>query len=202
MDIVIRLEIADDYREVETLTREAFWDIYKPGCAEHLLIHKLRKVPAFIPELDFIACDKDKIIGNIVYSEAKVVNKSNEEFAVLCMGPLGLLPLYQGKGIGSLLMKHSITKARELGYRAIVIFGNPDYYHRFGFVNSKRYDIQTAQGDNFDAFMTLELNDNSLNGINGKYFEDPVFKIEIGEVDEFEKGFPYREKHVTDTQFK
>lgn len=202
MNISIRLEEENDFNSVEYMTREAFWDLYKPGCDEHLVVHKIRKVPAFVKELDFIACDKDTIVGNIIYSRAKVLNEENKEFEVLCMGPFAVLPSYQKQGIGSLLMNHSIEKARQLGYKGIIIFGNPDYYHRFGFVNAKEYNIQTSWVDDLDAFMALELYNDSLRSISGKFYEDDVFKIEDGELEEFEKQFPYKEKHVTDTQLK
>jgi predicted N-acetyltransferase YhbS len=166
MNISIRSEEENDFESVEYLTREAFWNIYKPGCDEHLLVHKIREVAAFVKELDFVACDKDKIVGNIIYSRAIIINNENKEFEVLCMGPLGVLPTYQGQGIGSLLLNYSFEQAKQLGYRAIIIFGNPDYYHRFGFINAKEYGIPTSQGENFEAFMALELYDGGLDGIN------------------------------------
>ncbi|GMQ58350.1 N-acetyltransferase [Vallitalea sediminicola] len=198
--LVIRLENEKDYREVENVTREAFWDKYKPGCDEHVVVNKIRKTNAFIKELDFVACDEDKIIGNIIYSKAKVINEDNEEFEVLCMGPISVLPSYQGKGIGSSLMKHSIEAAKILGYNAIIIFGNPKYYHRFGFENAEKYKIQTSWGVNFEEFMALELHKGSLDGITGKFYEDPVFKITTDELNEFEKQFPPKEKHFTKEQ--
>lgn len=200
MNISIRLENENDFRNVENIIREAFWDVYKPGCVEHLIVHKIRKVSAFIRELDFIACDGEVTIGNIIYSKAKIINEDNEEFQVLCMGPLGVLPSYQGKGIGTLLIKHSINVARTLGYKAIIIFGNPNYYHRFGFENAEKYNIQTSWGANFEAFMALELYEGSLKGISGKYYEDSVFEVDDEELNIFEKQFPYKEKHITDTQ--
>ena len=91
---------------------------------------------------------------------------------------------------------------QQLGYKAIIIFGNAEYYHRFGLSDAKEYGIQTSWGDNFEAFMALELYDGGLNGISGKYYEDAVFEIEKEELEIFEKEFPYKEKHVTDTQLK
>ena len=202
MTISIRLEEENDYRDVEYLTREAFWNLYKPGCVEHLIVHKIRKVPAFIKELGFVACDNDKFVGNIIYSKAKVINSKDHEFEVLCMGPIGVLPSYQGQGIGSLLMNYSIEKAKEFGHKAIIIFGNQNYYHRFGFINAQEYEIQTSWGENFEEFMALELYDGALDGISGKFYEDEVFKIDQNELDIFEKEFPYKEKRVTDTQLK
>lgn len=202
MNISVRLEEEKDYRSVEYMTREAFWNVYKPGCVEHLLVHKIRKVPAFVKELSFVACNDDKIIGNIIYSKAKVVNEKQDEFEVLCMGPIGVLPSYQGQGIGSWLMNFSIEKARQLGHKAIIIFGNQNYYHRFGFINAKKFGIKTSSGENFEEFMALELYDGSLDAISGKFYEDEVFKIEQDELEIFEKEFPHKEKCITDTQLK
>jgi len=199
MNIIIRNTNEKDYKITVNLTREAFWDVYKPGCDEHLVLHKMRKVPAFVNELDFIALTDEKVIGNIVYTIAKVVN-DKEEFTVLCMGPLAVLPEYQNKGVGGMLLKHSIEKAKEMGFKAVIIYGNPDYYHRFGFVDSKNYNIQTSTGENFDAFMTLELYNDALIGVFGKFYEDNVFQTDKEETELFEKEFPYKEKHVTDTQ--
>lgn len=202
MNILIRLEEESDFEKVEYLTREAFWDVYRPGCSEHLLVHKIRKVPAFVKELSYVACDNNKIVGNIIYSRARVVNEDNLEYEVLCMGPLSVLPAYQRRGIGSQLLQETLDKARKLGYKAVIIFGNPGFYERFGFKNAQQFMIQTSSGENFDAFMALELQEGVLDGISGKFYEDKVFEIEDDELEAFEKRFPYREKHITDTQLK
>lgn len=202
MDITIRPEIAKDYFETEAITREAFWDVYHPGCLEHLVLHKLRDVPAFVRELDFVADGGARIVGNVVCSKAKVTNTAKQEYEVLCMGPLAVLPEYQGKGIGSLLIKTVVSKAQELGYKGIVIYGNPDYYHRFGFVNAEKFGIKTTSGENFDYFMALELSKGSLQGINGNFYEDEAFNVADEELEVFDKAFPYKEKHVTATQLK
>jgi predicted N-acetyltransferase YhbS len=172
MNISVRLEEEKDFRNVEFLTREAFWDLYRPGCCEHLIIHKMRKVPAFVSELSFIAEEENTIVGSIIYSKAWVIDDQTKENEVLCMGPIGVLPSSQGKGIGSLLINRSIEKAKELGFKAVIIFGNPDYYKRFGFVNAEYFKIKTSTGENFDAFMVLELTKGALNGISGNFFED------------------------------
>lgn len=202
MNISIRQEHKSDCREVENLIREAFWNIYRPGCDEHLIVHNMRKLPAFIPELSLVACDAEKVIGNIIYSKAKIVDDNGIEYEVLCMGPVAVLPCCQNLGIGSLLMNHSIQKARDLGYKAIIIYGNPAYYHRFGFVNAVNYGIKTSAGENFDAFMALELYGGSLRGISGRFFYDKVFNVNSRELEEYEKNFPHKEKLFTDTQLK
>jgi predicted N-acetyltransferase YhbS len=202
MNLAIRLENEKDYRTVEYLTREAFWNLYRPGCVEHLLIHKMRQVSAFVKELAFVAVAEEKIVSNIVYSKAKIRNSKNKEFEALCMGPVGVLPSYQGQGIGSRLINHSIAKARQLGYKGIILFGKQHYYQRFGFVNAIRYGIQTSSGENFDEFMALELYDGALQGISGKFYTDEVFNLDQEELEIFDREFPQKEKLVTDTQLK
>jgi predicted N-acetyltransferase YhbS len=202
MDITIKLEARDDHREIENLVREAFWDVYKPGCDEHLVLHNLRKSTAYVPELHLVACSGARIVGSIAYSRADVRKDEGGQSEVLCMGPLSVLPEYQGNGVGSLLLQESIQKARLMGFRAIVIFGNPLFYHRFGFRDAGSYRIATSDGHNFDAFMALDLSGDALAGIEGKFFADPAFEVDPRELCEFEKQFPYREKHVTDTRLK
>lgn len=196
MNISIRLQNENDYKIVENMTREAFWDVYKPGCDEHLMVHNIRRSDAYIKELAFVACDGEEIVGVIIYTKAKVINEANEVFDILCMGPLGVLPAYQCKGIGSLLMEHSIKAARDLGYNAVAIFGNPDYYHRFGFDNAGKFNVQTSWGANFEDFMILELYQDSLMGVNGRFHEDSAFQINKEELEIFDKQFPYKEKHT------
>jgi predicted N-acetyltransferase YhbS len=200
MSIVIRQEEERDYRCVEHLTREAFWDVYRPGCLEHLVLHQIRKLPAFVKALSLVACDHGTIVGNIVYSKARVTNTSGQEVEVLCMGPFAVLPSLQKKGIGDLLARHSLAKAKELGFKAVVLFGNPHYYGRFGFVNAKTYGITTPSGENFDAFMALELFPGALNGVSGRFDGDPGFETKDADLKMFEKSFPPKEKHVLATQ--
>jgi len=199
---MIRLENKNDYREVENLTREAFWDIYKPGCVEHLIVHKIRKTSSFIPELDFVALRDNQIVGNIIYSKSKVIGIDYDEHEVVSFGPISVLPSLQKKGIGSILIEHTMEMAKDMGYKAVFIFGNPAYYHRFGFKNAERFGISTFEGLNFEAFMALELYKDSLKGISGKFYMSPVFEVSLEDIEDFEKSFPYKEKHVTDTQLK
>ncbi|MBN2095388.1 MAG: N-acetyltransferase [Candidatus Aenigmarchaeota archaeon] len=200
MNIQIRLENPKDFRETEELTRDAFWDVYKPGCDEHLVLHNLRKSPTFVRGLDFVAVLNGKIIGNIVYSKAKVIGEDKSEHEVLCLGPFCVAPEMQKKGIGSKLIRQSLSKAKTLGFRGVILFGSPEYYSRFGFKNAESYHITTPDGKNFDAFMALELVEGSLKGIEGRFFADSVFEVEAKDLEEFEKSFPFREKHVTDTR--
>jgi predicted N-acetyltransferase YhbS len=196
MPIHLRLARPDDYRATEELTREAFWGLNHPGCDEHLLVHKLREVPAFVRELDYVAEVNVKLVGHVIYSKARIVDEAGHEHETLTFGPLSVPPEHQNQGVGKALMMSTIVEARRLGYHAIVVFGHPDYYPRFGFRRAAEFGITTANGDNFDAFMAMPLHDGALDGVTGRFYEDPVFEVNANEVDEFDKGFPYKEKQA------
>jgi predicted N-acetyltransferase YhbS len=201
MNITIRNETKSDYRETETITREAFWDLYQPGCDEHLILHQLRESKAFIPELDLVACEGKCIIGNVVYTRA-LVKDGKDEKEVLCMGPLSVLPEYQCKNVGSFLLRTSLSKARQMGFLAVIIFGDPGYYHRFGFVNAEKFGIQTSEGKNMDAFMAFDLTGKGLPGFEGRFFEDGAFRADPKDLESFELNFPPKEKHEKPGQFR
>jgi putative acetyltransferase len=146
-----------------------------------------------------VAIFNDEIIGNIVYAKAKIIG-INKEYDVITFGPVSVLPMYQKSGIGKKLIEHTITKAKEMGLNAIMIYGNPKYYERFGFKNSREYTITDMEGNYNDALMALELYPRSLENINGKFFEGEAYKIDKNELALFDKNFPYKEKLVLDTQ--
>ncbi|HEY6914279.1 MAG TPA: N-acetyltransferase [Paludibacter sp.] len=198
----IRKTTKADFLITENITREAFWNVYKPGCDEHLVLHNVRNGNSYIAELDMVAVVENEIIGHIISTKAKVVDVQNTEHEVLCVGPVSVLPDYQKQGMGSELINESIKVAKESGYPAMILFGNPDYYHRFGFRNAQEYGITTKYYENFEPFMALELQTNGLENITGRFFEDNAFTTEPNELIEFEKQFPYKEKMVTDTQLE
>jgi predicted N-acetyltransferase YhbS len=189
-----------DFLRTEHITRESFWNLYKPGCDEHLVLHNIRNSGCCIRELDLVAVFENEIVGHIISTKAKIVDPLNNEHEVICVGPLSVLPEFQKNGIGSKLMVDSIAAATELGYKAMILFGNPDYYHRFGFKNAKEYRITTKDGQNFEPFMALELYAGVLANVTGRFFYDNVYECQSADVIEFEKKFPYKEKLVTDTQ--
>jgi len=177
LNLYFRLETPADYRAVEELTREAFWAFWEPNrkiCDEHLLVHRLRLAPSFVPELDFVAETDGKIVGHIIYTKSKIIDEAGREHETLTFGPLSVLPEYQNRGIGKALMRHSFIRATELGFRAVIIFGHPDYYPRAGFRRAAEFGITTQDGKNYDPFMAYPLYEGALNGIRGRYFIDPV----------------------------
>ena len=202
MEVLIQRTTEKDFSLTEFITREAFWNLYNPGCVEHLLLHNIRKSKDYLSKFDLIAVYENEIIGHIISTKAKVVDSLNNEHEILCVGPISVLPEFQKMGIGSKLMNESITIAKESGYVGMILFGNPDYYHRFGFKNAKEYGITTKDCQNFEPFMALELQNNGLANINGRFFEDDVFEINPDDLIEFEKQFPYKEKLKTDTQLE
>lgn len=189
-DMIIRREVPADFRPVEELTREAFWNHHVPGCDEHYLLHVMRDAPSFIPELDFVAELDGKIVGNIVYTRASLVEDGGRSHEVLCFGPLSVLPAYQNRGVGSALVEASKLAAKALGYRAILIYGDPEYYSRFGFVAAETYQIGSAEHQYAPALQALELVPGALSGIRGRFFEDSVFNVNEAEAEAFDRSFP------------
>ena len=194
MEIVLRLEREDDWREVELLTREAFWrkeriEKIGVGCDEHYLAHTLRTAPEFVPELDFVAEVDGRLVGNVMYSMAYVLLPDGTRHDVLNLGPLSILPEFQKQGVGSALMRHSLKTAARSGYGAVIFFGHPSYYPRFGFKEAKEFNITTCNGNNFPAFMAMELIYGDLNGIKGTYHESPLYNVNSDKAKEYDALF-------------
>ena len=201
MDIIIKQTEKNFYFQTENITREAFRNVYKPGCDEHLVLHNIRNSKNYIRELDLLAIFDQQIIGHMISSKAKIIDSKNLEHEILCAGPISVLPEFQNKGIGSKLIEHSISLARKLGFTGMILFGNPDYYHRFGFRNAKEFEITTKDLQNFEPFMAFHLQEKGLEKLKGKFYEDAAYTIDQSELTEFEKKFPEKEKKKTETQF-
>lgn len=194
MNIEIRPEKPVDYRETETVTREAFWNHYSPGCNEHYLLHIIRNCPAFVPELDFVAVHENKIVGNAVCVKAEILGDDGKSCEVLNMGPISVSPEYQRRGIGGRLIEHTRQQARQMGFRAILLCGDPEYYGKQGFIPAERLGIQTADGMYAAAHQVCELYENALAGVKGRHIEDGIYEIDEAAAAEFDRGFPRKEK--------
>jgi predicted N-acetyltransferase YhbS len=199
MEIELRPEEEGDYETVEALTREAFWNHYVPGCDEHLLVHNLRQTSVFIKELDFVALYNNKIVGNIMYAES-VIKNNDLEHTVLTFGPLSVLPEYQNRGIGGKLITHTIKLSKEMGYKGIVIYGDPEYYKRFGFKESIEYKITNKDKKFPAALLVLPLYPDALKGIEGIFDEGKAYEIDKNEVEEFDRKFIPKEKGYSKSQ--
>ncbi len=194
MEVELRRETPTDYRTVEELIREAFWNHYVPGCCEHYLAHILRNSAAFVPELDFVAQMDGRVVGNIMYTKAKIMGDDGVEYPVLCFGPLAVLSEHQGKGIGMKLIERTQQEARELGYSAILIMGDPEFYKRAGFRPAQEFGIGTAWDTYSPALLAYELTPGVLANCRGKFQEDPAFDVKQEDVAEFDKTFPPKQK--------
>ena len=171
---VIRLETPADYRAVENLTREAFWNQNVPGCDEHYLVHTMRDHADFIPELAFVLERDGVIIGNIMYTKARLIDREGNVKPCLTFGPISVAPEHQRRGYGKMLIDHSFKAAAEMGYEAVVIFGNPDNYVARGFKSSRKYNV-CLEGDRFPAALLVkELKDGVLDGRRW-YFHESAF---------------------------
>lgn len=195
MELTLRLENENDHKKVENLTRESFWNLFKSGCDEHFLLYNLRKSKDFIPQLDYVAILNNKIVGNIVYTTAKIEHSNGKTDEVLTFGPLSVLPSHQNQGIGAALITHTLKVAKEMGFKAVFIYGFSHYYSRFGFKNAKEYGVTTPDGQNFDDFMALELFDGALKNVGGKLILPNEYNdLDNNALEEYDKQFPFKEK--------
>lgn len=189
MELIFRKAEESEYYATENITREAFWNMYKPGCDEHLVLHQLRQSNSYAGELDIVAVHEGEIIGHVILTKAKVTGEDNSEHQVLCLGPVSVLPDHQKKGAGRKLIRYSISEAKRLGFKAVILFGDPGYYHQFGFKDAREYHIRTKDNQNFEPFMVLELREHGLDNVKGRFFEDDAFLTREDELVEFEKKF-------------
>lgn len=204
LNIKLRLEIETDYRRVEEITREAFWNVYQPGCEEHFLLHNLRKEPQFVDQLDIVATVNNTIVGSIVYAETQIVDTKGRVHKTLTFGPVSVLPEYQNRGIGSKLIKHTINLAKNMEHKAIIIFGDPLYYQRFGFAPSKQFSITNIEGKFPAAMLVLELRTDSLKSIYGVYDGGNIYNLDATgkSFKEFDKLFPNKDKGHSQSQYR
>ena len=199
---IIRIETPNDYRAVEDLTREAFWNQNVPGCDEHYLVHTMRDHIDFISELAFVLELDGEIIGNIMYTKSKLIDKNGNVKPCLTFGPISVAPEHQRKGYGKMLIEHSFTAAAEIGYDVIVIFGNPDNYVARGFKSSRKYNVCLEGGCFPAALLVKELHDGVLDG-RLWYFHESSFGEACADEDAvtaFDATFPPKEKHWQPSQ--
>ena len=197
---IIRNETRDDYRAVEELTRRAFWNVYAPGCDEHYLVHIMRDHRDFVSALDFVIDEDGRIIGNIMYVKCALIDEDGAEKPVLTFGPLSILPEYQRKGYGKQLIEHSFKKAAEMGYDAVVIFGNPENYISRGFKSCKKYNVATPEGIFPVSMLVKELVPGALAGKNWIFRESSAYEFDAKKADEFDASFEKLEKGYMPSQ--
>jgi predicted N-acetyltransferase YhbS len=196
-DYIIRLEEKKDYREVENLVRESFWNVYRPGCSEHYVIHVLRDDPAFIPELDFVMEKDGKLIGQNMFMKTVVEADDGRIVDVLTMGPICITPELTRQGYGKAILDYSLQKATEMGFGAVLFEGNIDFYGKSGFDYASQFGIRyhdLPEGADASFFLCKELKPGFLNDVEGVYQTPKGYYVSDEDVEEFDKDFPPKTK--------
>ncbi|MBR6430316.1 MAG: N-acetyltransferase [Oscillospiraceae bacterium] len=196
-DYTIRLEKPEDYREVENLVRESFWNVYRPGCSEHYVIHMLRDDPAFVKELDFVMEKDGELIGQNMFMRTVINADDGRVISVLTMGPIGITPELKRRGYGKALLDYSLRKATELGYGAVLFEGNIGFYGHSGFHYARSFGIRyhdLPEGADDSFFLCKELIPGYLDGITGVYQTPPGYYVDDADVENFDQAFPRKVK--------
>ena len=197
-NLIIRPEEPADHPAMENLIRDAFWDVYRPGASEHLLIHKLRQDPSYLPEFSFIAELDEQPVGGIWYAMCAIEKPDGSRIPIPTLGPVGVAPAFQKRGIGSALIRRTLPLVKAAGHPGIVIFGDPAYYGRFGFTPGQDAGIAACDGNFYDVLQLLRFAPDA--DLAGRYQESDPYQIDPAEVEQFEIWFTPREKHVLPTQ--
>jgi len=202
-DHIIRLEKIDERREVETLVRESFWNVYRPGCLEHYVLNQLRNDPAFVPELNFVMEKDGRIIGQNMFMRASIKADDGRDIPIMTMGPICIANEYKRQGYGKTLLDYSLEKAEELGCGALCFEGNIKFYGKSGFTFASRYGIRyhgLPEGADASFFLCKELIPGYLEGIRGEYSTPEGYFVDEREAEKFDKEFPPKEKLKLPTQ--
>ena len=196
-DYIIRLERKDEQRQVETLVREAFWNVYRPGCLEHYVLNQLRNDEAFVKELDFVMEKDGELIGQNMFMRAVIKADDGRDIPIMTMGPICITPRLKRQGYGKILLDYSLEKARELGCGAVCFEGNIDFYSKCGFTYASEFGIRyhgLSEDDDASFFLCIELIDGYLDSVTGEYSTPKGYFVDEAEAEEFDKQFPYKEK--------
>lgn len=196
-DYAIRLEIPADYFKVENLTREAFWNVYRPGCLEHYVLHQFRDKSEFVPELDFVMEKDSEIIGHVMFVRAKIQTDDGIELPIMTFGPISIAPEYQRKGYGKALLDYAMEQAKSMGVGALCMEGNIDFYGKSGFVVASTKGIHyyaEPRDAQVPYFLLKELKQGFLDEISGTYHTPGGYFVDENEAQLFDAHFPAKVK--------
>lgn len=202
MQTIIRHEQEQEYFLTENTAREAFWNLYFPGCHEHYVIHAMRTHKDFIPELSFVMEHKNEIIGGIFFTHSAVIpqNADLPPIPTVSFGPVFIAPKFHRQGLGRKLITHAIEKAAKAGHRAVLTLGFPYHYAPYGFTGGKKYGICMEDGRFYQGLLALPLQKHALDGISGHVRFSDVFEVNAQKAEEFDKNFPHKEKLILPCQ--
>ena len=195
--VIIRPETEKDYRAVETIVREAFWNVYRPGCLEHYVIHVLRDDPAFVKELDFVMEQDGQLIGQNMFMITRIDADDGRTIDVLTMGPIGIAPAKKRQGYGKMLLDYSLEKAREMGFGAVLFEGNIGFYGHSGFDYARNFGIRyhdLEEGEDDSFFLCRELIPGCLDDVTGVYQTPAGYYVDPDDAEVFDATFPKKEK--------
>ena len=197
IDTTIRLEERRDYSAVENLVRESFWNVYRPGCSEHYVIHVLRDDPAFVKELDFVMEQDGRLIGQNMFMKTVIEADDGSVIPVLTMGPICITPELKRQGYGKKLLDYSLEQAAALGFGAVLFEGNIGFYGKSGFDYARKFGIRyhdLPEGADDSFFLCKELLPGYLDGVTGVYQTPQGYYVDDADVEAFDKAFPPKEK--------
>ncbi len=200
MNILVRNEEEKDFRRVEEIARDAFWNLYFPGGHEHAVVHKMRSHEDFIKGLAFVIEVDGEVQGAIFYTHSHIVKKDGTTVPTISFGPVFIAPQFHRKGLGRELITYSIERVREKGYSAIITLGYPYHYQPYGFMGGKNYGISQADGKFYKGLLVLPLYNDALKDVEGYIEFSEALEITEEEVEEFDKTFPEKEKEFRESQ--
>ena len=184
-DYTIRQEKKEEQRAVENLVRESFWNVYRPGCSEHYVIHVLRDDPAGV------------LIGQNMFMRTVINADDGRVIPVLTMGPIGITPDLKRHGYGKKLLDYSIEQASAMGFGAVLFEGNIGFYGKSGFDYARNFGIRyhdLPEGADDSFFLCKELIPGYLDGITGVYQTPQGYYVDDADVEAFDREFPPKEK--------
>ena len=196
-NLTIRLETPHDYAASENLTREAFWNVYRPGCTEHYVLHAFRSDPDFVPQLDLVMELDGKLIGHIMFVRAQIHADDGRILPIMTFGPISIHPDYQRRGYGKRLLEHALEKAASMGVGAICIEGNINFYGKSGFVRAYSRGIyynDLPRDEAADFFLLRELEEGYLDGVTGVYRTPQGYYVDNAMAEQFDRNFPPKQK--------
>jgi putative acetyltransferase len=138
----------------------------RSGDGEVRLVDELRGSPAWIPKLSLVARADGRVVGHLLFSLAAIETPAGD-VPVLALAPLAVLPGFEPAFVGTRLMRVGLAEARSLGFRGVIVLGHPKYYRRFGFCPAGRIGILAPFPVDDDAWMALELIEDSFSGLTG-----------------------------------
>lgn len=194
---IIRPERQDEQRQVESLVRESFWNVYRPGCLEHYVLNQLRQDEAFVPELNFVMELEGRLIGQVIFMQAEIRADDGRNIPIMTMGPICIANEYKRQGYGKILLDYGFQQAAKMGAGALCFEGNIDFYGKSGCMEASRYGIRyhgLPEGADASFFLCRELIPGYLEGITGEYATPKGYFVDEAEAEEFDKQFPPKEK--------